>query len=189
MTKAVFLLLLVPGFVFAQGQVLFANNGATAITNFQTMQRAVTSTSVGLYVNPNPNANAWPSSSPGWLLLATTNLTVPGIFLGGIVTLPSDYYTDRTVAFQVRAWLSSTPHESFEAALDDPNARLGWSVVMVITPRAPPAPPPALLGSGLQPFFIGITIPEPTTLALAGLGLASLALGKLARRRPPNRQA
>ena len=182
MKTVVCLLLLLPVFVFAQGQIIFQNSAATAITNWQTGQRADISTMVGLYANQNPSAYMW---DPGWVLTARTNLTVPGIFLGGIVTLPPGY-SDRPIAVQVRAWLSSS-YDSFEAAAAAGDWRGGISIVMVMTPSTPPAPPPTLLQSGFQPFKINILIPEPTTLALAGLGTVLLAFGKIARRRPPDR--
>jgi len=87
---------------FGQGQIISANNGATAITNRLTGARAVIATRVGFY--GNPNAAATPSSA-GWVLAAgTTNLLAPGQFLGG-TRIYSGFPIGTPAAFQVRAWL------------------------------------------------------------------------------------
>ena len=112
MTKAVFLLLLVPALAFAQGQILFANNEATAITNITTAQPAITFTRVGFYINPNPSASPF---TPGWVIIGYTNLNSPGIFLGGTRTLPG-FPADTPVGVQIRAWLTVGSYTSFEDA-------------------------------------------------------------------------
>ena len=160
MTKAVFLLLLVPALVFAQGQIIFQNNSATAITNLMTGQRASTATRVGFYLNPNSNAAP---GSAGWVMIGSTNLSAPGVFFGGTRILPSAFPPGKPVAVQVRAWLTAGTFENFEAAYaSEPGGAFAWSVVMQITPNDAQGTnaPPTLLGSGFQGFS-GCLCPWP----------------------------
>jgi hypothetical protein len=177
MKQGLWLLVLLPVLAFGQGQIVFNNSAATGITNHCTGQRASTQTRVGFYVNANTNAT---TGSFGWHIAGGwTNLYQPGIFLGGIRTL-GGFPAGTQVAVQLRAWLSTVPFEDYETAL------IGWtgvggfghSIVMIITPAAPPAPIPVITANGLQPFTIGTLscIPEPSVCALLLLGIWAVLL-------------
>jgi hypothetical protein len=173
-----FALLLTTGFCMGQGVITFQNSTATAITNIHTGDKAGTYTCVGFFVNADTNATSGFGS--GWVQAGGwTNLTVPGIFLGGSRPL-AGFPGESPVAVQVRAWTFS---DHRLANFDDPSGWLaleGHSVVMIITPRVSPDPIPFLTANGLRPFTIGI-IPEPSTITLALLG--SALLGVIAPRR------
>jgi hypothetical protein len=166
---------------FGQGQVLSQNSGATAITNNsmgQVAARAALSTRVGFYANANNNATP---TSPGWILAGgTTNLTAPGVFLGG-VRIYTGFLPGNAAAFQVRAWLTTGTYANYESALAAEGATggaFGQSVVMQITPNDPAgtAPAPNFLNNGFQSFNIATIVPEPSSIALGLLGLGAVAL-------------
>jgi hypothetical protein len=181
-----FLLILSMVSALGQGQILFQNNSATAVTNVVLGQKASASTMVGLYVNANTAAT---SSSPGWSLQATTNLiTGGGLFFGGIRT--TTFPAGVPVAVQVRAWLLSASYASYEEAIAAVAAgqvalRLGdgfgTSVIMNLTPTPSSSPTVNLVSSGLQPIIIGI--PEPSVTAFVLCALFGGGIAMLFRRR------
>jgi hypothetical protein len=87
-----------------------------------------------------------------------------GLFDGGAVPVAAGTYT-----IQARAWYS-TGVASYAAAYNVVNT--GLSTLMNITSTAPPTPAQF---TAFPSFTVGI-VPEPSTLALAGLGVASLLL-------------
>lgn len=159
---------------FGQGQIISQNSASTAITNLMTGQRAVVSTMVGFYANPNAGAAA---GDAGWVLAGgTTNLFSPGIFLGGTRTY-SGFAAGTPAAVQVRAWLTAGSFSSYEAAMaGEPGGAFGQSIVMQITPQVAPTPIPTMTAAGLQPFTIIGNVPEPSSIALGLLGLGAIAL-------------
>jgi len=161
---------------FGQGQVISQNSGATAITNKVTNARAVVSTTVGFYANPNAAATA---TSTGWVLAGgTTNLFSAGIFLGGTRDY-AGFPAGTAAAFQVRAWLTpSGTFGTYESALaaDNGTGQFGQSIVMQINPAVAPTPIPTMLAAGLQAFTIDTVVPEPSSIALGLLGLGAIAL-------------
>jgi len=152
---------------FGQGQVIFANNSATKITNSTTVAAADVSTIVGLYIG---NAGAAESSLT---LITTTNMFAAGLFQGGTRTLTG--WGAGPVELQVRAW--SAGYNSYEsAALSGSSAAfIGKSVVMNVTLTTSPTPAPNLIASGLNQFNIS-PVPEPSSIALGLLGLGAVAL-------------
>jgi hypothetical protein len=116
-----------------------------------------------------------------------TTLQIPGQFLdltGNVYGVPSFASTSPTglsAFFDVQAWLGNDT--TYAAALADGSAT-GTSGIF----EGPagglvnPVPfPPASIGDGMPSFLV--TTPEPTTLALCGLGAASLLL--LRRKKQP----
>jgi len=87
-----------------------------------------------------------------------------GLFDGGSVPVAAGTYT-----IQARAWYS-TGFATYASALNQANT--GYSTLMDITSTAPPTPAQF---TAFPSFTVGI-VPEPSTLALAGLGVASLLL-------------
>jgi hypothetical protein len=135
-----------------QGTFLFANNSPTAITNFETMARADTQTKVAMYYSLNPNAGG---GDPSFVLNtnAVTNLFTPGLFLGGLRSVPG-VAAGTTIAVVIRAW--SPPYATWEAQAAnwacDPYPR-GESQVFQLTLGTPQSPP-SLTASGLKSFYI-----------------------------------
>jgi len=152
---------------FGQGQVIFANNAATKITNSATANAAVAGTIVGLYVGATGAAESSLS------LITTTNMFAAGLFAGGTRTLTG---WSGTVELQVRAW--SAGYNSYEEALSlgsPATAFAGKSGLMTVTLTTSPTPAPPLTGNGLTPFLV-TPVPEPSSIALGLLGLGAVAL-------------
>ncbi len=152
---------------FAQGQLIFANNAATAITNFCTGPAPV-ATRVALYVGTVSDMNSLT------MVGAVTNCFLPGRFSGGLRTLVG---TTGTVLLQVRAWLASTVYPSYEAALaagfgGDGSVVLGVSAPFSFTLTESPTLPVSIANAGLTPIVMWC--PEPSSYALAILGLVAL---------------
>lgn len=158
---------------FGQGQAIFTSSGGTAITNVSTGARAIVSTVVGFYANVNSNALP---SDPGWVLAGgTTNLTAPGLYVGGTRTF-AGFPAGTMAAFQVRAWLTSGNFTSYEAATSgEALGFFGQSIVLRFAPQVSPTPIPTALANGMQAFTIQ-SVPEPSSIALGLLGLGAIAL-------------
>jgi len=90
-----------------------------------------------------------------------------GYFSGGSV----DVGFNGAGFFQVKAWKGAN---SFEAASATNGAEIGMSNVIGLTPGDSTASPPGLPAdlAGLEAFSLTV-VPEPGTIALAGLGLAA----------------
>ena len=80
-------------------------------------------------------------------------------------------------AIQIRAWFNGGLYSTYEAALAA-GANTGKSAVLTINLQASNVPSQAdLNSSGMQPFTVGAgAVPEPSPIALAGLGAASLLM-------------
>lgn len=95
-----------------------------------------------------------------------------GHFIGGARTVPVAGGT--TIVVQVRAW-DTADGASYQQCFSSGSAtaRVGWSGLFNVTVTEPPNTPPNLVGLtafSLQP------VPEPSTMALAGLGAAALLI-------------
>lgn len=88
-----------------------------------------------------------------------------GLFDAGAVQVAGGAYT-----MQARAWFNNGTYATYGAAVG--NANTGSSALFNITSTVAPTPAQATL---FAPFTVGI-VPEPSTLALAGLGLAGLLI-------------
>ena len=98
-----------------------------------------------------------------------------GYFFGGIRTLPGT--TAETITAQVRVW-EGTRAPSWIYATTVPNAQPAESALFSLTLVTGIMPPNSLVN--LTSFQIP-TVPEPSTLALSGVGLAAMLI--LRRRR------
>lgn len=95
-----------------------------------------------------------------------------GYFTGGTKTVTG--WTTGPIVAQVRVW--DTAFGSYETARTALGAHWGETALFVITPTLSPTAAPALVGLG-NPATYTLTynpIPEPSSMALAGLGAAAL---------------
>ncbi len=160
---------------FAQGQLIFANNAATTITNCSTGLPvpggvAQNDTQVGLYIGTVGDVGSLS------LIGSVTNCFAAGRFSGGLRTLPG--WTG-LVLLQVRAWLASTVYPSYEAAYaaglgGDASVLLAVSAPFSFTLTESPTLPVSIANAGLTPIIL--CVPEPSTLALGLVGLTVAAL-------------
>ena len=161
------------GNVFGQGQVTMANNSSSLVMNVLTGQPvAIGSTSFQLYYGPagTPEANLLPASP-----IAGTSAVLAGRIANTVIDIPTNSVPYGGAAtFQIRAWRSS--YASYDLAFQVGDLA-GKSLLFNANTSpnlTPPATPTSL--AGLYPGFALFPVPEPSTFALAGLGLASLLL-------------
>jgi len=180
---------------FAQGTINFQNisgtgatggapvtNGLTGLKVTKTVAGGANNYLVGLY------GGAAGTAADGLVLIgATTGFSADGFFSGGTRTLDASLVGDasggaRSASVQVRVWKESLGADwatAFAEASKGTHADspLGSSAVLQITTGNPVASPPGTPAnlSGLRGFVIQPIVPEPSTLGLAGLGLAALA--------------
>jgi hypothetical protein len=170
---------------FAQGQLLFNNLSGAASVTTSGGQYAGSQFSVGIYYQAgivggttdsfiqgatffNPGVNFF---GAGGLFEANQDNGAGFFDAGATVTIPGA--PAGTYTFSVVAWQGAS---SYAAALTTPGAYVGASSLFQINLVANPTPPNNI--TGLTPFTVGpaAVVPEPTTFALAGLGLASLLI-------------
>ena len=104
-----------------------------------------------------------------------------GLFNGGGLTIPG-IPAGGAAEYMVVGWSGAftTYEAAYAAALADPTASfIGVSAIDNIAKTGDPTATPPGTAVSLRPTFTGITlaplvIPEPTSFALAGLGLAAL---------------
>jgi hypothetical protein len=140
-------------------------------------------TSAGSY----STANAWTSLLAGAIQVDGTTAGTPAVFqdtgttgsgsYNGSTSYTCDNITGGTAYYAIMiAWAGS---DTTIAAASGNSDLVGWSKVFSYTPSVPPATAPTM-SSSVGTFGVGGTIaatPEPTTVALAGLGgLALLGL-------------
>jgi hypothetical protein len=115
------------------------------------------------------------AANPGWMATwPPTSINVaPGLFYGGDVII-SFIPREANADYFVIGWTG--PYNSYDAAYAG-GAFLGMSAIATTTTGDLLATPPGIPAS-LSTTFAGITlapvIPEPSTFALVGLGLAAL---------------
>jgi hypothetical protein len=118
------------------------------------------------------------AANSGWSLAqgnppATINGFGAGLFNGGGLTLPG-IAGGANAEYMIVGWTGA--FTTYEAAYASGTSFLGVSAIDTTVTGNPGTTPPGTAVS-LRPTFTGITlapIPEPTTFALAGLGLAAL---------------
>ena len=107
-----------------------------------------------------------------------------GYFFGGVRTVPNGPPGGGTITGQLRVWEASAGSTWTQAA-GTPGAQIGSSVLFQITLANPNASPPGtpvgpgnINGHGFSLTLVpsGPPSPEPSTLALAGLGLAGMLM-------------
>jgi hypothetical protein len=175
---------------FAQGTLNFANGGSGLVARVYgtdgTTGLAGSAWSADLYWAAGTVAN---SALLNPLNLPATFSTVAaqaGLFFGGPRTIPGAA-GGSVITAQIRVW-DTASGSSYAAAVANPspNTLVGESImfqVRLADPHpigAPPEIPTTMTALNGHPFGLDI-IPEPSTPALAGLGLAGMLL--LRRRR------
>jgi hypothetical protein len=164
---------------FAQGQLNFANDTNTRLTNSAGNYPPANSTThkAGIYWGavgtPEGSLNLLPAGSNG---VTTTWSPFSGIFNGGTATFP----TLGQVAVQIRVW--SATFADYAAAVAG-GGQTGKGIIQLITlgnPNSvPPGTPTSLTtpGGSDTPFQrFGIVVPEPSSIALGLLGLGAIVL-------------
>jgi len=191
------------GSVFAQGTVQFVNDPVSLTSPPDRMVRFAAANTPGnvtgiagaptvgtnfqvqLYygaAGADPSTLVPVASAPGRMRASST--VSPGVWSsGGIRTLTGFVYGDNAtpvgrynVQLQVRVW-DITDGTTFEAArLANPLGVFGLSQPFsYLMPASGSAPPADFFMTGFQSFTIGV-VPEPSTMALAGLGAAALMI-------------
>jgi hypothetical protein len=122
-----------------------------------------------------PTLEAFLAANPGWQSVAATGFApVPGRFNGGTVTLQSSIPGGAIAEYVMIAWTGAA------ATLDQAilaNAFVDSGPMLTTTTGSGGIPP--IAATPLSFTFTGLTlavIPEPTTLALVGLGAAALMI-------------
>lgn len=168
---------------FAQGTIHFANTSTTTLStnsgpspppgqvpNQTGLTSGTGQYSIGLYIAPQGTTDPTAFS----LLAVALNGPTLGRFDGGQI-MPPGGNTGQTIAFQVRAW-RSVDGPTFESI--GSGTYRGVSAIGFVTP--PVAGSVEIFGAGpgqVGGFVLG-NVPEPSTYALAliGLGLGSVFL-------------
>jgi hypothetical protein len=107
------------------------------------------------------------ATATGAAFLANTGQTDSGQFDAGVVNIgPAGTYT-----MQILAWYSGTGgFSTYAQALASGAVNTGKSALFTVNVTASPAG----INSSVPPAFLVQIVPEPSTLALAGLGAAAL---------------
>jgi hypothetical protein len=167
---------------YGQGTVTFA---AANITNSVTSALAVSGTSfkIALYwlpdsANPQSTADFGPTT-----VAATTNLTLVGGVNGGVVRIEGITPAGAPAWFQIRAWENVVNGDAWEQAITRTvgarGALIGTSNIGRIDTGDPTAVPPGTAPNTaltLKGFTLYPVVPEPSTIGLGILGIASLLL-------------
>lgn len=176
---------------YAQGTITF-NNGSTSLITWGTTglpAGAVAGASidasfgikVGLFYNSSGSTFTLVSPTPylGTLSSGATNAAVAGRWNAGTVTV-TGLTAGQSGSFQVRAW--SSAFASYDAA-KTAGGPTGASATFTnpsggaVDPGTGTTGPAASLSGFTSGFTVsGAVIPEPSTVALAGLGLGALLL-------------
>ncbi len=175
---------------YAQGLVIFANNPTTLVSanpgylqgnyTIAPITGPVGSYYFALLTSPSPNEPANMFTFTGLYATNVVSLT-GGRFSGGTVAVPG-WAPGTTMYFEVAGWQASLGHDFNPAWLTafPPNGLVSVSPIgSGVAGGGPLSIPPLPLfgGSGITQGFGMIAIPEPNSLVLAGLGLASLLIG------------
>lgn len=168
---------------FAQGTLNFANGGSGLVARVYTDSTMTTGLagsawSADLYWAPGVVANSTALQALGLPATFSTIGTQAGLFFGGPRTVPTAPGVFGITA-QIRVW-DTASGSSYASAVANAtaNTRVGESILFQVTladPNAvPPGIPTTMTALNGNPWFVHAVIPEPSTLALAGLGLAGM---------------
>lgn len=166
---------------FAQGTVIFQNSASQLVLQDlgTSTVSAPAGTHVALYYSPtavtDPFAAALHQISGG-----VGTLVSPGRFILGTKTTDTDAAAGSTIFVSIRGWTGNfaTWNEAAAAAASGTQVWLGASGVFSMATGGVGTPPSPPIAISTIPGFTGftITVPEPTTFALAGLGAAALLI-------------
>lgn len=178
---------------FGQGTVVFANStGLVKQWASPTDQTPISVPKGGGFVelvwapsgaafsawNPSQTMAAWLAANPAWSVAGSpVGFTTPaaGKFNGGTLTLTPLTPAGGSVDYVVMGWTGAA--SSFDAAITA-GGMVGQSAKGTTATGNPTTIPPGTAVS-IAPTFTGALlapVPEPTTLALAGLGAAALLI-------------
>lgn len=114
------------------------------------------------------------TTQAGFAQAFSSTVSQAGFFTGGVKTVTG--WTTGAIVAQVRVW--DTAFGTYDVAKITPGAHWVESALFVITPTLSPTAAPNLVGLG-NPATYTLTynpVPEPSSMALAGLGAASLLI-------------
>jgi hypothetical protein len=190
---------------FGQGQVTFNNSGTTLMSTNSVHDGAATGATdftlnsfvYALFAAPSTVNTVTGANDGNWTFLGVyatnSSAATGGRLAGGQPILPSPYATTTTWNFIVRGWSTTiagqswSTAQSFEAAIEaggsgNANQFFGRSGIATITVGGAPSLPSAAIfgttaGSSIQGFTLNmVPVPEPSTFALAGLGMAAMLI-------------
>ena len=183
---------------FGQGVVNWVNTSSTLIlldpdgagaqpsVNLPVKTGASTSYDFGLFLAPAGTAAPSGINDPAWTLVTayTGNSTAAAgagrMFNGGTAS-SATYLPGTSVAFIVRGWQTSVPGSTWDAAKALGFTALGTSSLGSLIMGGGAFPIPSTFGvaagqiGGFTLIGSGV-VPEPSSMALAGLGAASMLL-------------
>jgi PEP-CTERM motif len=129
------------------------------------------------FATPYTTLAGFLAANAGWSGIAATGFTpVAGRFNGGTFTLPG-IAAGANASYAIIGWTGTAA--TFDAAMQIPGTFFGESALLT-TGTGNPGTTPAGTAIPLSTTFTGltmaplVTVPEPTSFALAGLGLAAL---------------
>jgi hypothetical protein len=172
----------------AQGTVNFANNSSTLVKlqdgtsvpkdgGFVQLLWAPSGTAATAW-NPTQTLTQWLAANQGWNAVADVKAMLsPGRFIGGTLSLPTAA-PGAPVQAAVAGW--SGNYTSFDLAQASGVAQIAITPSFALntgnpTTTPPGTPNPLTTATGFTGVNL-VVVPEPSTLALAGLGAAALLI-------------